>query len=335
MVKSEQPAEPVTPQKVPKAVQQARDALRGMEINADTIKKILSAKDYNNLCCNFRNQMSASVKSEYKALSGDEERRNWIAQYVLDPHTTVASGFNKTTAYIGNETLKEYRWLHESEIASEQFLNSKEMAAMLTKSGELESRPSEFPSLAAEGYKQYWFNVSRVRASHGWTQEAGTSLKSDLKEEEYKEVNAKILSESSGSGKRKTPTPKVESEDAKRLKAAVSAKGVSTRKLKSLIDRIGNKIKTQEKDDLPRIVAKGYPAEMKDFLEKQVKDMRALVTSVNSVYLAEVQKTEKDTDIDSVLSDSQLIDEAFEKLDAGVKLYEKKTSVDIKKLAAD
>ena len=127
----------------------------------------------------------------------------------------------------------------------------------------------------------------------------------------------------------------MESEDAKRLKAAVSAKGVPTRKLKSLIDRIGNKIKTHEKDDLPRIVAKGYPAEMKDFLEAKVKDMRALVTSVNSVYLAEVQKTEKDTDIDSVLSDSQLIDEAFEKLDAGVKLYEKKTSVDIKKLAAD
>ena len=127
----------------------------------------------------------------------------------------------------------------------------------------------------------------------------------------------------------------MESEDAKRLKAAVGAKGVSTRKLKSLIDRIGNKIKTQEKDDLPRIVANGYPAEMKDFLEAQVKDMRVLATSVNSVYLAEVQKTEKDTDIDSVLSDSQLIDEAFEKLDAGVKLYEKKTSVDIKKLAAD
>ena len=72
---------------VPKAVAQAREELTtvGAEITGDNLKTVLTKATLNNLSNAFRTSMSAANKEAYKVLSGDSERRNWLAQYVLEP----------------------------------------------------------------------------------------------------------------------------------------------------------------------------------------------------------------------------------------------------------
>jgi hypothetical protein len=63
--------------KVPKPVQAAREALRGIEVTADNLKKyLLSPKELNNLASNFRHTMMPKVKYEYGKLKSDADKRS-------------------------------------------------------------------------------------------------------------------------------------------------------------------------------------------------------------------------------------------------------------------
>ena len=57
----------------------------------------------------------------------------------------------------------------------------------------MQELPFEFPSLAAKGHKQYAFSMSMARQSTGVTEEAGASVSSELKENEYTEVRDHIV----------------------------------------------------------------------------------------------------------------------------------------------
>ena len=70
------------PKSVPKAVQAIRGLMGDTEITADSLKNTLSAAAYNNLCNNFRNQLTTEQKADYKKV-GVVEARSWIAQFVL------------------------------------------------------------------------------------------------------------------------------------------------------------------------------------------------------------------------------------------------------------
>ena len=55
---------PITPEKIPKPVLRAREAFQtaGKDITVDTIKDVLSKKDYNSLATLFRQTMTPQVK---------------------------------------------------------------------------------------------------------------------------------------------------------------------------------------------------------------------------------------------------------------------------------
>ena len=90
--------------KIPTAVQHARLALQGRGITPASLREMLSSKEFNNLSNNFRVGLSPTLKSEYKALATDDQRREWLAQYVIDPLAAITKGFNKTTAYSSQES---------------------------------------------------------------------------------------------------------------------------------------------------------------------------------------------------------------------------------------
>ena len=156
----------------------AREAFKnaGVLVTPENLKDVLGAKELNSLAASFRIAMSTTVRDEYSKLASDGERRAWLAQYIIDPQAATLTGFNKTTAFNTSSKDVEVRWWHESQIA--KFLCDDEMANVLRKSGELQERSSEFPSLAAKGHKRYAFSRSMARQSTGVTEEAGVNVSS-------------------------------------------------------------------------------------------------------------------------------------------------------------
>ena len=274
IAKKEPDSEPFTPEKVPRAVQRARDALRGLDVTAENLKKVLGKKEFNTLANNMRNNMGETVKQEYKKLTTDDERRKVLAFYVLDPKTCTLTGWNSQVVFNKSKSISDWRWLHQSEIASPLYLNSEHLAEQLCKSGELEDRPSEYACFAAKGLKQYHFHTGMMRKENGNKTEAGTSAKTDLAQAEYEKVSNSMMTDSAAgisALKRKKPSaPKpAESESSKMLKAAKATKAQSTKRLKTLIDKVSNKVKVNEDEDLVKIKAK-YPQAMVDFLSENL-----------------------------------------------------------------
>ena len=99
----------------------------------------------------FRSALSVQQKQEYKLLQSDEERRDYVAKFVLDPQEFKGKGTNsiKTVNTRTDDSTSE--WLMESELAEPKFLNNVALASKLCKSGELASRLILFcvPSVSA------------------------------------------------------------------------------------------------------------------------------------------------------------------------------------------
>ena len=67
-----------TPQKLPRPVQRAREALskQGIEVAGASLKERLSKKDMNTLGNAFRATLTATQKTEYSSLKSDDDRRS-------------------------------------------------------------------------------------------------------------------------------------------------------------------------------------------------------------------------------------------------------------------
>ena len=68
-------------------------------------------------------------------------------------------------------------------------LNNQAAADILCDSGELPQRDHESPTLAKEGFKQYWFETKRMKKSTGFSDEAKAAIKGSLTKEEYDKVS--------------------------------------------------------------------------------------------------------------------------------------------------
>ena len=139
--------------------------------------------------------MAPRVKNEYMKLGSDAARREWLAQYVLDPSLAKCSGFNRVTAFSTSSPDAMGQWLHESQIASSAYLNDPAAAKLLCASGDLrEQRPSEWPAEAAEGVTQDSFTTTVTTTSAGTKEENGVDAETELKEQELHTVRMHIQS---------------------------------------------------------------------------------------------------------------------------------------------
>ena len=66
--------------------------------------------------------MVADVK-KYAQIKTDGERRQWLAQYVIDPQTATCEGINNTVAYDEQDNTSANKWVHLSELGGPNFLN--------------------------------------------------------------------------------------------------------------------------------------------------------------------------------------------------------------------
>jgi hypothetical protein len=324
--------------KIPKPVQRARELLReqGLVATGANIKHALGKDELNKLASAFRNTMGDEAKAGYKQLKTDEERRSWLAQYVIDPHTAVSKGFNSTVAFVSAKQSCKSGWVTEAQLGGPLYLNDTAAAKIMVESGELQSRPHESQALAAEGAKQYYYSAAVDVSEAGIKEHAGVSTSAELNANEFQEVRDHITNNFGKAGKRKTSKPKEpETEASKRLKAAATLRCASLRKLKALCDKIHNDLTAAEKD-VQKLEEKGYPEQMQNFLLGKIEEVRGCLRGAQQVYAEEAMKPDPKAagDADGLEAEGQKVDGAINTLDKQYQVYRKSAGADIKKLTS-
>ena len=150
----------------PKAVVKGRSFLasKGVSLEGLTgadLYKNMDPKEVNKLASGFRNAMTPQARAAYKEVS-TADRRDWLAQYLVDPEQGTSVGFTTTAAVNSRMAQSTEAWITQAEMGGPQWLNDTSQAKVLCDSGELQSRPHERPCLAAAGVLQFEFSKAQV-----------------------------------------------------------------------------------------------------------------------------------------------------------------------------
>lgn len=327
---------------VPKALITAREALGDSpKIDGAALKSALTSTQFRAVTDAFRNAMKGSpaMQADYGSAATNVQRRNMIASFVLDPDMCKAKGCNRTI--VENKELDQVcgAWLMESQIGGPEHLNNPEAAKILCESGELPVRDHEYESLNAAGIKQYWFTKAHLLKSTGRVETAEASLDIDLAKDEYQSVVDKMAEMPSSApsvvAKRRGGTSKparIETEQEKELKTAITCKATNLRKLKHSYEQARTQINVS-KDLLPNITARGFTREMVTFFAQQLDAGLASVTKASQIYASEIIADAPVTLEQCKTSDNNIKDASGE-LKKCFAALKKGAIMDIKKLQA-
>ena len=274
--------------KIPKPVLAARASLGGKDVTAESLCA-LSKVEMNKLASSFRTSMTPAVREQYAGLKSDQDKRQWLAQYVIDPSSAKCSGRNVHSAYAQKEQVDDESWMYEAQIAAT--LKDAAMAKILCESGELQERPAEHESLAKKGYKQFWFVASRHVGRSGTRQEASITAEAELKPDEYTEVRDHLVSKQS---KRRLPIKPQEKDDEdspakKEQRLALGLRNSALRKTKQVVDKATHTMKAFE-EKLPKLQEKGYPEAMTGFCSTMLQNFKPKIAACQEAYNQEVVK---------------------------------------------
>ena len=147
--------------KVPKAVQMARQKLglsdKGgddVELSADAIRAALTPKELNLLQTVARKALNEDQKQAWGKLNKNDKFMV-LSRYIIDHDEGIQEGINRTSVFTERRKDVAEEWLMQSQIADD--VGDAGIAKTLCLSGDLASRPHEYPSLAAEGERFFLF----------------------------------------------------------------------------------------------------------------------------------------------------------------------------------
>ena len=322
------------PKSVPKAVQAIRGLMGDTEITADSLKSTLSAAAYNNLCNNFRNQLTTEHKADYEKV-GVVEARSWIAQFVLDPELCKCQGYNRTEVSKGTVQKDLSAWIYESQLAGPEYLNSAEMARDLVESKELDDMESPFKMLRVKGHKLYYFTKEMLIQFKKNVEVAGVEARVDVTADEYQKVRDDMVDAVS---KPVTKKPRVgtkekveETAEQKEMKAAGQVQQIALRKLKAQYEKVRREL-AAAKELLPTIKAKEYPEEMIAFMLAKIETAGESTEHVAKFYGTEITR-EQSVPLEEVKERTRMVEKKTRDLDVMLKEMQKGTIVDLKNLA--
>ena len=325
--------------KIPKAVQRARDLMEesGAEVNADTIKANLTPTEFNSLCSGFRQNMAKNpqLKKAYTA-TNDAGKRQWIAQYVLDPEACLLTGTNTSSVALTNKSKSEVQWLTFDQLAGPDWFASKDHATIVTESGDLEERDHELPSLAKKGVKQWKYQKSHEATIASHTESASVSASCELKPDEYDQLKEHMHSNFEKTPNKRKLTPKppaADSEAKKQRREANNMRSARLRKLKTVIDSTHNQTEAMQKD-LPNLKERGYPPAMFEWAKTHIENFYSLHWEpAQDVYTTAITYIPKDSDsVHQIQESTGTLDQAINTLESMCEQFNKGTGSQIKKL---
>ena len=156
----------LTPERVPKKVEEVRQALgaKGVslsELTPEKLAAVVDPKTINSLQTGYRKSMSDKAKAGYTQANA-AEKKEWLCQYIVDPKLGKSEGFTSTVASQSEKTKSGEFWLTQEELGGPEHLNCPKHAEILVKSGTLREREHEQVPLALAGVKQYFWVRSQV-----------------------------------------------------------------------------------------------------------------------------------------------------------------------------
>ena len=332
---------PQTPQKIPKAVQRARDLL-GVGKRQLTIADLMNIdkKQQHIIATTMRNTMGEAARQMYKSIGNDDtQKKQLMFGFILDPHEVQSKGFNKTTAEDSQHLHEVWTWMSLAELGGPFGVGNPEHAQILAASGELDDRPSQYACLAERGAKEYHFCKTACKRKTGWKRENGVESAADLKPEEAAEVAASIVDSlgSTGAKRQRRILPQQakpeQTEAEKELKASKLARMTSLRKLKALVDKSLTDVSSLDKD-AQKLTDKGYPESLAEFYMTMIADLKNAAESAHKEYAAEVVKSDQGMDKASVDASGKVGEVAHKSLDAKIADFKKGKGADLKKLVA-
>ena len=292
--------------KVPKIVQTLRERLGGKtEVTQAELKAILDGKEMNLLQSTFRQAMTPSQKQVYMNMpAGDEQRKLWLLQFVVDPKGSIATGFNSTEAFNGQTNVADEAWVTEAQLAGPKWLNSAEHASIMCKSGTMDERPHEEECMCTAGVKHYYASKKKLQKNTGWKAKAGVRCEHELKPEEYSEVNDAICGGQVGQVVRRQPKQRSreEAEASKQAKDAKAKRAAALQRCKKACDRVRDGINSARKNLEIIITTKGYPDAMGTFINGLLDEVQLATDTCKDVHNNEIIKIEQ-ADVDSAKLD--------------------------------
>ena len=326
------------PEKMPNAVAKARQKLEaaGKEINKESIFETLSKAEINNLSNNMRNHQTPQVAARYREMKSDAERKDWVSHYVIDYKEASCKGWNSTKVVNNNINTEEIVWLTEEQMGGPLYLNSPSHAAIVVKAKILLEQDHELAPLAAAGIKQYEFSWSKVRNETGVMKEAGVIAEDAMSGEDFAAVASHMensVSTQPVAKKQKVkPAPKIEDPETKELKQAAALRQTALRKLKQKVDKVLQAM--VEKDGmLPKILEKGYPQQMMEFMKAKIDELRAKAMEAQETYSSEAKKQNM-MPKPALVESTGLLDASLSALETLLKKFDDGTGGDLKRLSA-
>ena len=172
---------------LPKACQDLKEKL-GDQVTGDNIAKVdraLRVRAFSALADNLKKNHANRV-CDYQTLADDQQRRDWLASYLLDPEGGGSYATNTVEKQTSNFDKGIELWVTEAEYGGPRFLNSKEHAAIAVKC--LQSRPHENPKLAEAKVLQYNVTQAWKEFSQGTIESSKLTTETKITAQEYAEV---------------------------------------------------------------------------------------------------------------------------------------------------
>ena len=206
---------------LPKAAQEFKDMILAMGGSVD-------ATGVANACPKLRNKASVAMKAmmdedskqKWAAMplgkEHEEERYQWIADYLLDPKIVTCSGINTTSRRSQSGTKAEIVWVTVNELAGPAYMNSLADAKLAVTS--MRSRlHKDNTAMAAAGIYQYKHTIFKEVSNVLKEQKVEAVAEAAMDSESYQNV-CKHMANPSNPGDDATRPPKKARKETKAIK---------------------------------------------------------------------------------------------------------------------
>ena len=283
------------PTALPKACAELKAALGEAGVTAQAIGNVdhaVRVRAFSALNSSLKSQHPSKVV-EYKALTTDDQRREWLAAFIIDPESGGCCASNTTERSSETADRAVQIWVTVDEYGGPRFLNNMEHAKIAV--SVLQDRLHENAALAAAGVKEY--DVTKVwREYCNRTKETfAVTVDAKITASEYQEVaNAmatdgeppKKKGRAQGNSSRRCTPPNPPAElSAEQLvtKQLKESMDKTSKEVKGLIDKMGRELTEVELVE-NRLKTKSWSPSAVSYLQEETAKQVAFKESLHKLW---------------------------------------------------
>jgi len=174
---------------LPKKMQELKEYLEANNSGRPLCREQIKAADpkLRNQACNAMvRTLENSQQVAYRRCESDQQRHQWIMDYILDPQKVKHEGSTTIRRESLTESKDTFVWVTEEELASSRYMNSQEHAKLAVKC--LPSRPHDLDYLAKAGVLQYYYNTKEEVNKKSISEAAELTQKCEISAKEAEET---------------------------------------------------------------------------------------------------------------------------------------------------